>query len=49
MDGLSGRVISVNLRYTELDAGDQCVLVPNSKMLTDPIKVSKPSTGGAAG
>jgi len=23
------------------------VLVPNSKMLTDPIKVSKPATGGA--
>jgi small-conductance mechanosensitive channel len=49
VSGLSGRVITVNLRYTELDAGNECVLVPNSKMLTDPIKVSKPSTGGAAG
>jgi hypothetical protein len=39
VSGLSGRVITVNLR----------VLVPNSKMLTDPIKVAKPSTGGAAG
>ena len=47
--GLSGKVITVNLRYTELDAGAECVLVPNSKMLTDPIRVSKPSTGGAAG
>jgi hypothetical protein len=36
-------------RYTELDAEKERVLVPNSKMLTDPIRVSKPSTGGAAG
>jgi small-conductance mechanosensitive channel len=47
--GLSGRVMHVNLRYTELDAEKERVLVPNSKMLTDPIKVSKPATGGAAG
>ena len=30
-----------------LDAESERVLVPNSKMLTDPIKVSKPATGGA--
>lgn len=47
--GLSGRVTHVDLRYTELDAEKERVLVPNSKMLTDPIKVSKPATGGAAG
>jgi small-conductance mechanosensitive channel len=47
--GLAGRVTHVDLRYTELDADKERVLVPNSKMLTDPIKVLKPSTGGAAG
>jgi len=30
-----------------LDAESERVLVPDSKMLTDPIKVSKPATGGA--
>ena len=45
--GLTGRVTHVDLRYTELDAEKERVLVPNSKMLTDPIKVSKPATGGA--
>lgn len=39
--GLAGRVMDVNLRYTELDAGAECVLVPNSKLLTDAIRVSK--------
>jgi small-conductance mechanosensitive channel len=39
--GLSGRVSHVDLRYTELDAESERVLVPNSKMLTDPIRVSK--------
>jgi len=47
--GFVGRVMHVDLRYTELDADKERVLVPNSKMLTDPIKVSKPATGGAAG
>ena len=47
--GLAGRVTHVDLRYTELDAESERVLVPNSKMLTDPIRVSKPATGGAAG
>jgi len=47
--GLAGRVTHVDLRYTELDAESERVLVPNSKLLTDPIRVSKPATGGAAG
>jgi small-conductance mechanosensitive channel len=47
--GLAGRVTRVDLRYTELDAENERVLVPNAKMLTDPIRVSKPATGGAAG
>ena len=43
--GLSGRVTHVDLRYTELDAESERVLVPNSKMLTDPIRVAKPAGG----
>lgn len=45
VSGFAGKVITVNLRYTELDAGPQCVLVPNSKLLTDPIRVTRPKTG----
>src|SRR5207237_7530607 len=47
--GLAGRVTHVDLRYTELDAESERVLVPNAKLLTDPIRVSKPATDGAAG
>ena len=47
--GLAGRVTQVDLRYTELDSENERVLVPNAKLLTDPIRVSKPATGGAAG
>ena len=47
--GLAGRVTHVDLRYTELDSENERVLVPNAKLLTDPIRVSKPATGGAAG
>jgi small-conductance mechanosensitive channel len=43
VSGFAGKVITVNLRYTELDAGAQCVLVPNSKLLTDPIRVTRQS------
>ena len=39
--GLAGRVAHVNLRYTELEGESERVLVPNSKMLTDPIRVAK--------
>jgi small-conductance mechanosensitive channel len=43
VSGFAGKVITVNLRYTELDAGAQLVLVPNSKLLTDPIRVTRQS------
>lgn len=39
--GLSGHVVKIDLRYTELDNPSERVLVPNSKLLTDPIRVSK--------
>lgn len=47
--GLAGRVVHVDLRYTELDNERERVLVPNSKMLTDPIRVAKPPSQGSAG
>jgi small conductance mechanosensitive channel len=39
--GFAGRVVHVDLRYTELDAEHERVLIPNSKLLTDPIRVIK--------
>jgi small-conductance mechanosensitive channel len=42
--GLAGHVVNVNLRYTELENPSERVLVPNSKMLVDPIRVAKPSS-----
>jgi len=42
--GLAGNVVHVNLRYTELDNEHERVLVPNSKLLIDPIRVAKPSS-----
>jgi len=44
--GFIGRVVHVDLRYTELDSEHERVLIPNSKLLTDPIRVSK-NPGGA--
>jgi small-conductance mechanosensitive channel len=43
--GLAGAVIKIDLRYTELDSEKERVLVPNSKLLTDPIRVVKAKTG----
>jgi small-conductance mechanosensitive channel len=42
VSGLAGTVVHVDLRYTELDNERERILVPNSKMLTDPIRVAKP-------
>ena len=46
VSGLAGTVVHVDLRYTELDNEKERVLVPNSKMLTDPIRVAKPPAPG---
>ena len=43
--GFIGRVMHVDLRYTELDAERERVLIPNSKLLTDPIRVLKDPAG----
>lgn len=49
--GLAGRVMQVNLRYTELESETERVLVPNGKLLTDPIRVAKspPATQSSPG
>jgi small conductance mechanosensitive channel len=44
--GFIGSVVHVDLRYTELDAEKERVLIPNSKLLTDPIRVLKNPTAG---
>ncbi len=37
--GYEGIVISIDLRYTELDTDGNKILIPNSKLFTDPITV----------
>ena len=37
--GNEGVVVSIDLRYTELKHDDQRILIPNSKLFTDPITV----------
>ena len=41
ISGYEGIVISIDLRYTELDSEGNKVLIPNSKLFTDPITVLK--------
>jgi small-conductance mechanosensitive channel len=39
ISGYEGVVVSIDLRYTELDSEGNKVLIPNSKLFTDPITV----------
>lgn len=39
ISGYEGIVISIDLRYTELDSDGNKILIPNSKLFTDPITV----------
>lgn len=41
VSGYQGTVISVDLRYTQLDFEGDTVLIPNSKLFTDPVVVLK--------
>ncbi len=41
ISGYEGIVISIDLRYTKLDSERTKVLIPNSKLFTDPITVLK--------
>ena len=40
---LTGEVVDVNLRYTVLNTGDNCIFIPNSIMFTNAVTVR--STG----
>ena len=44
VSGYEGIVISIDLRYTELDSGGNKILIPNSKLFTDPITVLQGGT-----
>ena len=37
--GYEGDVVSIDLRYTELNSGGNKILIPNSKLFTDPITI----------
>ena len=39
VSGYQGTVISIDLRYTQLDSEGDKVLIPNSKLFTDPVIV----------
>ena len=38
MSDYKGNVVSIDLRYTELSNGSDRILIPNSKLFTDPIR-----------
>ena len=39
VSGYEGDVVSIDLRYTELNSEGNKILIPNSKLFTDPITV----------
>ena len=39
VSGYEGEVVSIDLRYTELNSKGNRILIPNSKLFTDPITV----------
>ena len=39
ISGYEGTVVSIDLRYTELEGEDNKILIPNSKLFTNPITV----------
>ena len=41
ISGYEGIVVSIDLRYTEIDAEGNKILIPNSKLFTNPIEVLK--------
>ncbi len=41
--GSEGTVVNIDLRYTVLDTDAQRILVPNSQLFTNVVKVNKPS------
>jgi small-conductance mechanosensitive channel len=45
---LEGTVIEINMRYTVLDAEDKTILVPNSSLMTNAVKILKPVVPAAS-
>lgn len=39
ISGYEGKVVSIDLRYTELNSDGDMILIPNSKLFTNPITV----------
>ncbi len=39
VSGYEGKVITIDLRYTELEAEGQKILIPNAKLFTDPVVI----------
>lgn len=39
ISGYTGKVVAIDLRYTELNSEGNKILIPNSKLFTDPITV----------
>lgn len=39
ISGNEGKVVSIDLRYTKLESEDVTILIPNSKLFTDPVTV----------
>ena len=48
ISGFEGVVVSIDLRYTELRSEQNRILIPNSKLFTDPITVSVGSDNGGS-
>ena len=44
VSGLKGKVVEIDLRYTSLESDDARILIPNSTLFKNPIKVSKKGT-----
>ena len=47
--GNEGTVVNIDLRYTVLDTDAQRILVPNSQLFTNVVKVNKPALESAPG
>lgn len=41
--GFTGKVVTIDLRYTELQSEGNKILIPNAKLFTDPVTVITPS------
>lgn len=47
--GFEGKVASIDMRYTQLASAGDKILIPNSKLFTDPITVIQPESSQLSG